>query len=63
MIQARKEFNKPFMIVNIPGLNSEFAGTFCNAGIPFFESAERAMKSYAKLVQYYHWLQSVKKPS
>ncbi len=63
MIQARKEFNKPFMIVNVPGLNSEFAETFCNAGIPFFESAERAMKSCAKLVRYYRWLQRIKKPS
>jgi len=63
MIQARKEFNTPFMIVNVPGLDSEFAGTFCNAGIPFFESSERAMKSYAKLVRYYRWLQNIKKPS
>ncbi len=63
MIQARKEFNKPFMIVNVPGMNSEFADTFCNAGIPFFESAERAMKSYAKLIRYHCWLQRLKKSS
>jgi acyl-CoA synthetase (NDP forming) len=58
IIGARKEFNKPFLIVNVPGLNSEFANTFCNAGIPFFESVERAMSSYAKMVNYYRWLQN-----
>jgi acyl-CoA synthetase (NDP forming) len=63
IIQARTEFNKPFMIVNVPGLDSDFADTFCNAGVPFFESAERAMKSCAKLVRYYRWLQNIKQSS
>jgi acyl-CoA synthetase (NDP forming) len=57
MIQARKDFKKPFIIVNIPGFDPGLAQSFCTAGIPFFESAERAIDTYARVRRYQHWRQ------
>ena len=47
MIDIQKEHGKPFLMVNIPGFSPELGGTFCRAGVPFFQSSERAMKWYA----------------
>jgi len=55
MIAARHDFGKPFLIVNIPGLDREVPPLFLNAGIPFFESVERAMAVYAGLRRYQAW--------
>ncbi len=52
MIQTGKDFHKPFVMVNLPGFDQEFARTFCRAGVPFFESAERAMAVYAMVRRY-----------
>ena len=52
MIRAREEFQKPFIMVSVPGFDTDLAQTFCRAGIPFFESAERAMRVYAMVRQY-----------
>jgi len=58
MIQISKEFQKPFLIVSIPGFDPELAQFFCEQGVPFFETAERAMTVYAQVRQYYLWRQS-----
>jgi acyl-CoA synthetase (NDP forming) len=55
MIQAYKKFEKPFVMVNIPGFDPALAKQFCEAGIPFFESPERAMHTYALVRQYQLW--------
>ena len=55
MIQARNEFKKPFLIVAIPGFDPELSTVFLGAGIPFFESAERAMRHYALVRRYQTW--------
>jgi acyl-CoA synthetase (NDP forming) len=52
MIQASKDFQKPFIMVSIPGFGTDLTQTFCGAGIPFFESAERAMHVYAMVRRY-----------
>ena len=52
---VRKKHKVPFLIVNVPGFDPEFGHTFCEAGIPFFESAERAMKAYARVLAYQRW--------
>ena len=57
MIQAREDFQKPFVMVNIPGFDPDLAQTFCNAGVPFFDTAERAMRTYAQVRQYQLWHQ------
>jgi len=53
--QAHNEFQKPFLMVNIPGFDPELARKFCANGIAFFESTERAMHTYALVRQYQSW--------
>jgi len=57
MIQVRKESNKPFIMVSIPEFDRSLAQSFCEAGIPFFETAERAMGTYALVYRYQLWRQ------
>jgi len=53
MIEARRESGKPFLMVDIPGLKPDLSEDFGRAGIPFFETAERALATYA-LFRRYH---------
>ncbi|MBW1710911.1 MAG: CoA-binding protein [Deltaproteobacteria bacterium] len=57
MIQVREEFKKPFVIVSVPGFDSSLAQSFCEAGLPFFETSERAMRVYAQIRRYQQWRQ------
>ncbi len=57
MIQAREDLHKPFVMVNIPGFDPDLAEIFCKAGVPFFETAERAMQTYAGVRLYELWSQ------
>jgi acyl-CoA synthetase (NDP forming) len=52
MIQAQKDYQKPFLIVNIPGFDRTISQTFCKAGVPFFETVERAITVYAQVRNY-----------
>lgn len=52
IIDIQKASGKPFMMINIPGFDPELSKRFCEAGIPFFDSAERAMKTYSRVYQY-----------
>ncbi len=54
MIQAQKDFNKPFIMIKIPGFQPELAEKLCQAGLPFFQSAERAMLAYAQVLRFQH---------
>jgi acyl-CoA synthetase (NDP forming) len=51
LIALQKRCGKPLLMVNIPGFEAGLARGFCQAGIPFFDSAERAMSTYARLRQ------------
>ena len=55
MIKARQDFQKPFLIVGIPGFDADLAQTFYQNGVPYFESAERAMRVYAQVRNYQLW--------
>ncbi len=55
LIRTRKENTIPFLMVKIPGFDVELVRAFTRAGIPFFESAERAMRAYALVRQYQAW--------
>jgi acyl-CoA synthetase (NDP forming) len=52
LIRAQRECGKPFLAVKIPGFDEHLAKRFCESGIPFFDSAERAMRAYASVKQY-----------
>ena len=53
MIQVRRQAGKPFLMVAIPGMPAETGAAFCRAGLPFFDTAEKAMAAYARVVGYY----------
>ena len=61
MIRARNDFQKPFIMVNIPGFDPGLGQRFCEAGVPFFETSERAMRTYAQVRRYQFWRQERKK--
>jgi hypothetical protein len=44
-------------MVSIPEFDRSLAQSFCEAGIPFFETAERAMGTYALVRRYQLWRQ------
>ena len=55
IIEARRSLQKPFAVVGIPIRDQTYAGHFHAAGIPFFASAERAMRTYARVRSYQRW--------
>ena len=56
MIAFQQEYRKPLLMVTIPGHDSNPGEQFCQAGIPFFDSAERALKTYAlAFLRYQQW--------
>jgi acyl-CoA synthetase (NDP forming) len=55
MIQLQRECRKPLIMVKIPGFDPKFSQQYCQAGIPFFDSAERAIRTYAMVCRYQRW--------
>jgi acyl-CoA synthetase (NDP forming) len=56
LIEVHQEFKKPFLAVKIPGFELRHAQQLCEGGIPFFDSAERAVQTYALALRYQNWL-------
>ena len=56
LIRVQQECQKPILAVKIPGFDPKYSQQLCRDGIPFFDSAERAVSTYALAVQYYDWL-------
>jgi acyl-CoA synthetase (NDP forming) len=52
IIQTRIVSGKPFLAVNIPGFDLDFSRPLCQAGVPFFETVERALTVYAQVHRY-----------
>lgn len=59
MIDAQKASGKPFLMINIPGFDAELATEFCRSGLPFFDTAERAAATYARIRTYYGWSETL----
>lgn len=57
LIQVKNETMMPFVMVSIPGVDPSMAQTFCQAGIPFYDTAEQAMNNYARVLRYHLWRQ------
>ena len=55
MAHAHQTSGKPFMIVKIPGFAPELGRRFCEAGLAFFDSTERAVATYARVRRYQRW--------
>ena len=56
LIQAYRDCNKPILAIKIPDFDSQHARQLCEGGIPFFDSAERAINTYALALRYQTWL-------
>ncbi len=56
LIRAYRDCKKPIIAVKIPGFDLKYAQLLCRGGIPFFDSAERAVHTYALAVRYQIWL-------
>ncbi|ACL03388.1 CoA-binding domain protein [Desulfatibacillum aliphaticivorans] len=52
LIDVYKTAGKPFVMIKIPGFEAECAQEFCQAGVPFFDSAERAAATCGMV---YNW--------
>jgi acyl-CoA synthetase (NDP forming) len=52
VIQTRRGSGKPFLAVDIPGFDLDFSRPLCQAGVPFFETVERALTVYAQVHRY-----------
>ena len=59
IIEAHKDSQKPFLMVKIPEFDPVLVQRFCEAGVPFFDTAERAMSTYAKVRRYQLWREVV----
>ena len=62
LIKAQKESGKPFLLAKIPGFDKNLAQRFCESGLPFFDSAERAMRTYASMIRYRNWRRRQPRP-
>ena len=57
MIKVQRESRKPLLMVKIPGFDPSLSRQFCEAGLPFFDSVERALGTYALIYRYQQWCQ------
>lgn len=55
LIQAQRDYQKAFVMVSLPGTEPDFAQGFFQAGIPFFETPERAMGVYTAVLRNQRW--------
>jgi acyl-CoA synthetase (NDP forming) len=58
MIQVLRDCKKPILAVRIYGFDPEYGPLLCRGGIPFFDSAERAVGTYARAWRYRNWLKA-----
>jgi acyl-CoA synthetase (NDP forming) len=49
LVEVRREGRAAVALVGIPGFPPELAQRLCLSGIPFFETAERAMRTLAHI--------------
>jgi len=56
MIQVLQDCKKPILAVRIHGFDANYGQLLCRGGIPFFESAERAVNTYALARRYGEWI-------
>jgi acyl-CoA synthetase (NDP forming) len=55
ILKTRRDTGKVILMVNLPGFDPAYIPQFCNAGIPYFESSERAFRTYARIRRYQQW--------
>ncbi len=53
IIETQQQSGKPFLIVEVPNVESDFSKLFTQAGIPYYSSSERALATYARVLKHY----------
>lgn len=53
VIETQRKTGKPFLIVDVPNVESNFSSVFIKAGIPYFASSERALATYARVLKFH----------
>ncbi len=56
LLQVLQDCKKPILAVRIHGFDANYGQLLCRGGIPFFESAERAVNTYALAWRYGNWI-------
>lgn len=56
LIEVFRDCKKPILAVKIPGTAPPNSKELCRGGIPFFDSAERAVNTYALALRYGEWI-------
>jgi acyl-CoA synthetase (NDP forming) len=56
LIGVFRDCKKPILAVKIPGSAPANSQELCQGGIPFFDSAERAVNTYARALRYGEWI-------
>ena len=59
LIRVFRDCKKPILAVKIPGSAPQNSPDLCRCGIPFFDSAERAVNTYALALRYGKWRKKV----
>jgi len=55
LVEVFRDCKKPILAVKIPGSAPANSRELCQGGIPFFDSTERAVKTYAQVMRYGRW--------
>ena len=55
LIGVFNDCKKPILAVKIPGSTPQHSPELCRGGIPFFDSSERAVNTYALAMRYGQW--------
>ena len=55
LIDEHRSHDKPLIVVKLPSFDPKLCQDFCEAGMPVFETAERAMSTYARVQAYWRW--------
>lgn len=63
IVEMKRKSGKAILMVKLPGIDFPHISQLCDACIPYFESSERALRTYARVLHYQRWLEgTVKRP-
>ncbi len=63
VVQCRHDYGKPILMVNIAGFEHGLMRAYLEAGVPLFDSVERAIRAYANVWRYQEWRRRTSAPS
>jgi len=55
IVETRNSLKKPIVVIGIPVRDQSYGEYLYAAGVPFFDSVERAVRTYARVLSYRRW--------